>query len=119
MPLEEVGPDAEELVEWPDATARVQGNVIDGRIVLFDRFGNAITDISGEALRGREVERIFLRNTQELRLCEHYAQLAGDPRPGALVNSDGRLELALYGDSAQAKLGLRAGDSVRVLLRPL
>ena len=118
MPLEDVGPDAEDLVEWPDATARPQGNVVDGAIVLFDRFGNAITDIPGEALRGRKVERVYLRNTQELRYCQHYAQLAGDKRPGALVNSDGRLELTLYGDSAQAQLGLKPGDPVRVLLRP-
>ncbi len=116
--LEDVGPDAEELVEWPDATARVQGNVIEGRIVLFDRFGNGITDITGESLRGRAIERIYLRNTQELRVCEHYAQLAGDSRPGAIINSDGRLELTVYGESAQGRLNLQAGDTVKVLLRP-
>jgi S-adenosyl-L-methionine hydrolase (adenosine-forming) len=119
MPLEDVGPDAEDLVEWPDATARVHGNVVEGRIVLFDRFGNAITDIPGDALQDRAVEHIYLRNSVELRYCDHYGQLAGDAKPGALVNSDGRLELALYGDSAQAKLALRPGDPVRILLRPL
>jgi hypothetical protein len=86
--------------------------------VLFDRFGNAMTDISGDSLRHRTVERIYLRHSQELRFCDHYAQLAGDSRPGALINSDGRLELAVYGDSAQARLDLHSGDAVRVLLRP-
>ncbi|HKI99158.1 MAG TPA: SAM-dependent chlorinase/fluorinase [bacterium] len=119
MPLEEVGPDAEELVEWSDATAVLHGNVVEGRIVLFDRFGNAITDIPGDVIGDRSVERIYLRNSQELRYCDHYAQLAGDSRPGALINSDGRLELTVYGDSAQARLSLKAGDAVRVLLRPL
>jgi hypothetical protein len=118
MPLDDVGPDAEDIVEWPDATVRSQGNVVEGHIVLFDRFGNAMTDIPGEALRGRTVDRIYLRNAQELHFCDHYAQLAGDARPGALINSDGRLELTLYGDSAQARLSLRPGDPVRVLLRP-
>ena len=118
LPVEDVGPDAEDIVEWPDATARRHGNVVEGRIVLFDRFGNAMTDIPADALQDRLIERIYLRNAQELRYCDHYAQLAGDDRPGALINSDGRLELTLYGDSAQARLGLRAGDAVRVLLRP-
>jgi S-adenosyl-L-methionine hydrolase (adenosine-forming) len=118
MALDEVGPDTDDVVEWPDATAKPNGNVVEGRIVLFDRFGNAITDIPGDALQGRAVARIYLRNAQELRYCDHYAQLAGDARPGALINSDGRLELTLYGDSAQARLGLHAGDPVRVLLRP-
>jgi S-adenosyl-L-methionine hydrolase (adenosine-forming) len=118
MPLEDVGPDAEELVEWPDLPARAHGNVVEGRVILFDRFGNAITDIPGEALGGRTVEHIYLRNSEELRYCDHYAQLAGDARPGALINSDGRLELTLYGASAQERLGLRPGDPVRVLLRP-
>jgi hypothetical protein len=119
MPLDDVGPDAEELVEWSDATVRVHGSVVEGRVILFDRFGNGITDIPGDALKGRAVERIYLRNAQEVQYCHHYAELAGAARPGALVNSDGRLELTLYGDSAQARLGLHAGDPVRVLLRPL
>lgn len=118
LPLDEVGPDAEDLVEWPDSLTRVHGNVIEGRIVLFDRFGNAMTDIPGEALRGRTVERVYLRNSQDLRFCDHYAQLAGDSRPGILVNSDGRLEVTLYGDSARTRLGLHTGDAVKVLLRP-
>jgi len=118
MPLEDVGPDAEDVVEWPDTTVAGQGNVVEGRIVLFDRFGNAMTDIPSEVLRHRIVERVYLRNAQELRYCDHYAELAGDNRPGALINSDGRLELSLYGDSAQARLGLHTGDPVRVLLRP-
>lgn len=118
MPLEEVGPDAEELVEWPDTVAQLQGSVVQGHIVLFDRFGNAITDIPGAVLQGRAVERIYLRDTEQVRYCNHYAELAGARQAGALVNSDGRLELTLYGESAQAHLELRTGDPVRVLLRP-
>lgn len=118
MPLEEVGPDAEELVEWPDATAQPQGNVVDGHVLLFDRFGNGITDIPAEALLGRNVEHVYLRHTRELRYCDHYAQLAGDDVAGALINSDGRLEVTVYAGSAQDRLDLSPGDPVRVLLRP-
>lgn len=118
MPLEDVGPDAEELVEWPDVTARLQGNVVEGHVLLFDRFGNAVTDIPTEVLQGRAVDHVYLRHTEELRYCDHYAQLVGDNEAGALINSDGRLELTVYGGSARERLGLNPGDPVRVLLRP-
>jgi S-adenosylmethionine hydrolase len=119
LPLDEVGPDAEDLVEWPDQDASVQGNIVEGQVMMFDRFGNAITNIPAVALGQRKVERIFLRGSEEVRFCEHYAQLAGGERVGALINSDARLELTVYGDSLRERLGLRAGDPVRVLLRPL
>ncbi len=119
LPLEDIGPEAEDMVELPDARARLHGNVVEGQVALFDRFGNAITNIPAPALEDRTVERIFLRATEEVTLCDHYAQLAGQQRPGALVNSDGRLELACYGESARDRLHLRAGEPVRVLLRPL
>lgn len=118
LPLEEVGPDAEELTEWGEGEPEIQSNVVEGRIELFDRFGNAITTIPGAVLEGRAIDHIYLRNTDEVTWCDHYAQLAGANRAGAIINSDGRLELALYGDSARDRLGLRQGDPVRVLLRP-
>lgn len=118
MPLDDIGPDAEDLVEWPEEEAAAEGSVIEGSIVLFDRFGNAITNIPASALQDRRIERIFLRASREAYFCTHYAQLAGNSRIGALINSDHRLELALYGKSLQAKLELRTGEPVRVLLGP-
>lgn len=119
MPLEDIGPDADDLVELPDPRAKTGGNVVEGSIVLFDRFGNAITDVASQDLEGRIVERVILSSGVEAVLCDHYAQLAGGDRIGALFNSDGRLELALYGQPLRLRHNLKAGDSVRVLLRPL
>lgn len=118
LPLDEVGPEAEDLVELPDDKARLHGNVVEGQVVLFDRFGNAVTNIAPADYFGRTVERVVLRGQDTVELCHHYAELAGSGRLGALVNSDGRLELAVFGDSARHRAGLQAGDPVRVLLRP-
>jgi hypothetical protein len=118
MSLEEIGPEAEELVELPEQRPRRQGNVIEGAVVLFDHFGNAITNIAREELDDSLVERVVLNATLEARLCDHYAELAGIGRIGALINSDGRLELAVFGDSLQRMAGLHRGDPVRVTLRP-
>lgn len=117
MPLEEVGPEAEDLEHLPEREPAVQGNVVEGAIVLIDRYGNAISNIARRHVESRHIERVFLASGQEVMLCDHYAQIAGAQRPGALFNSDDLLEIALYGDSAHERLHLREGESVRVLLR--
>ena len=119
MALDEVGPEAEDLIELTERQAQVVGNLIEGSVMLFDRFGNAITDIPARALEDREVEKIYLRNSIEARFCAHYHQLAGNPVVGAILNSDGYLELTQYGESLQARFKLENGDPVRVLLKPL
>jgi len=53
----------------------------------------------------------------EARVCGHYAELAGVGTLGALWNSDDHLELALFGQSAAARHGLKAGQPVRVFLK--
>lgn len=119
LALEEVGPEAEDLVEMPEQAAYAKGNVIEGAVMLFDRFGNAITNIPAQAVGAREVEKIFLKKSHEARLCEHYAQLAGNPVIGAIVNSDGFLELACYSESLRDRFKVESGDPVRVLLKPV
>lgn len=119
MPLDEIGPEAEDMVDWPDPDAHMQGSVVEGTIILFDHFGNAITNILAEMLKDRIVEHIYLKTSIEVILADHYAEFAGGDTVGATLNSDGRLELALYGESIQERMDLDHGDSVRVLLRPL
>jgi len=116
--LDEVGPEAEDLVEWPDPQVKVQGNVIEGAVTAFDRFGNAATNIPSWALDDREVEHIYLKAAIDVTYCDHYAQLAGGVHVGAIVNSDGRLELTRYSGSLQQAMNIQVGDPVRVLLRP-
>lgn len=92
--------------------------MVTGEIIFFDRFGNAITNITRAGLEGREPERVLLDGREEADFCGHYANLAGEPgRPGALWNSDGNLELALYSDSISQKLKLREGDKVKLELK--
>ena len=119
MPLDEIGPEAEDMVEWPDPDAFLQGSVVEGTIILFDRFGNAITNILANMLEDRIVEHIYLNNSIDVMFANHYAEFAGGDTIGGTLNSDGRLELAIYGESIQEQMKLEFGDTVRVLLRPL
>jgi S-adenosylmethionine hydrolase len=117
MPLESIGTDAEDIVTLPEPQPTYSTGVIEGTVLFFDRYGNAITNISRADLESRPIDRVFLQSGMEAKLCEHYAQLAGTGRLGALWNSDGRLELSLYEQSLQQRLGLEAGEPVRVILR--
>ena len=95
----------------PEVRATDKGLV--GEILLFDRFGNAITNLGGAALAGLgELVRIVCRG-KEFRRVAHYAE-AGAQQAAAIVNSDGLLELSLYCQSAREALGLAEGDPVEV-----
>jgi S-adenosyl-L-methionine hydrolase (adenosine-forming) len=87
---------------------------IRGQIVLFDRFGNGITNIDVSDLAGLkgEIRTVECRG-HRFSLVDHYQ--AGNGRAGvAIINSDERLELAVFGRSAREEMGLATGDEVRV-----
>ena len=118
-PPEEFGPEAEELAELSEKPSHALGNVIEGEVVLFDRFGNAITNITRANLGARRVRRIVLRSETMIQFCGHYSEMAGSKNIGGLVNSDDRLELSVFAGSAREQHAIKAGDAVRVLLEPV
>ncbi len=97
------------------------GLVASGGIERFDRFGNAITNIPGDWVEpGMQVELAAEGSAAEgaregtfLPLLTHYAEGRGRPGLG-LVNSDRRLEIAVYEGSARRELKLQVGSRVRV-----
>ncbi|HEX7929082.1 MAG TPA: SAM-dependent chlorinase/fluorinase, partial [bacterium] len=118
MALDAVGGDAEDVVTLPETQpVYTTEGVVEGAVVLFDRFGNAITNISRADLESRIIDRVFLHGGMEAKVCGHYAELAGSNRVGAVWNSDGRLELSLFEQSLRDRLGLELGEPVRVILR--
>jgi len=117
MALDAVGSDAEDVVTLPEPQPVYAEGVVEGAVILFDRFGNAITNIARSDLENRPIDRVFLHGGMEAKVIEHYAQLVGTGRVGAVWNSDGRLELTLYEQSLKERLGLETGEPVRVILR--
>ena len=91
--------------------------MVDGEILFFDRFGNGITNISQSDLSAAVPEAVTLGNGEEAFFRGHYAEMAASPeRIAAIWNSDGRLELALYGQSLRQSRGFETGERVRVKL---
>lgn len=118
MSLDQVGEEAEDMVEFSLKPASKVGNLVEGEVVLFDRFGNAITNIPGDWLVGEPVERVVLKDTIMVRYSRFYSEVAGGDKMGAIINSDGFVELALFGESLQDSGLVHLGDPVRILIKP-
>lgn len=108
--LSELGPSvgAPVLLEEPTPTRR--GKAIEGEVVTVDRFGNLVTNISAEDVPAGAAVTVA---GERLVLSETYASV--DPgRLTALVNSFGRLEVAVRNGSASRRLGRGVGLPVEV-----
>ncbi|MBU3917570.1 SAM-dependent chlorinase/fluorinase [bacterium] len=85
-----------------------------GEIVLFDRFGNAITNIKSSDLEQLPSKSIIIKcRDDSFVLVDHYQQ-EKNQEAIALINSDGFLELSLYQSSAQQHFELKASAPVRI-----
>jgi len=96
---------------WPEA--RAVGGALAGVVLHVDRFGNLITSIRAGALAALGAEAAVRVGGRTLRVVSTY----GDLRPhaaGALVGSEGRLEIAVREGSAAAQLRARRGTPVVV-----
>ena len=89
---------------------------IRGEVISIDSFGNLITNISHDLLAGRP------NDSRACVVCGIYETFGiyhtyGEQAPGmlvALIGSSGRLELAIVGDNAAARLGVSVGTPVVV-----
>ena len=88
------------------------GDEISGEVIHIDRFGNLITNLRLEDL-GPEPQRAYfrVRDTMIAGITPHYA--AGDGIM-VLVNSGGRIEVALPGANAARTLQIGIGAEIRV-----
>jgi S-adenosylmethionine hydrolase len=99
-------------IEWPEAEVLPQR--IRGQVVEIDSFGNLITNVTADLLAGRPTDgRVcaICGIYETFGIYRTYAEQA----PGmlvALVGSSGRVELALVGDNAAARLGVSLGTPI-------
>ena len=94
---------------------RWKRDVLEGRIVHVDRFGNLVTDIEAEILGQGEGLEIAVGSTRIPGLSSSYAE--GGSLMG-IIGSFGTLEIAARDSSAAVALGADLGDAVRVFRRP-
>lgn len=97
---------------------RLEDGSLAGEVIHIDRFGNAITDVTDEDIRGlmggKQTTSVSIRiKDRVVPLREFYAQgPAGEL--SALINSSNLLELFVYLGSAAAAFGIKVGDGVKL-----
>lgn len=114
---EALGTPAEAYQHMAFPMVEMSGDVLSGRIIHVDRYGNLITNVTEATLAGfldgSEGVAITLAEHTVRRLADHYA--AG--KSGellALIGSSGLLEVAAREASAAKMLGVEVGRTVRV-----
>jgi S-adenosylmethionine hydrolase len=116
-PLTQVGRRVDQMLglKWPRAIVRARGSMIDGRVLLVDRFGNLVTNIDATELGLKPGPRATVKiGRKRLRGLEGSYQ---DVAPGKLlayVGSYGLVEIAVRDGSAASTL--RAGVGTDVML---
>jgi S-adenosylmethionine hydrolase len=102
-------------VRLPDLLPTVKDNVLHGEVVRFDRFGNAITNISGTVIQdfadGRPIT-ITLRDMSFSTIHKSYYE----GEVVSLIGSAGYLEFGLFMGSLREKMGLCKGDPVTIAI---
>lgn len=119
--LSALGPELKGWVRLEQAGVSRGEGFVEGRIVYLDRFGNGITNIAEEDLRGIPIGKGLRVLVGDFLVLDSLKKTYGEALPGeplALVGSSGFLEIAVRGASAKDKLGLQAGATevvVRVI----
>ena len=112
-PLEEIGAPVLDYQVLLLPIPKDRGPQLEGEIILFDRFGDAITNIPREQISERSFW-ILCKNRQ-FPFHSHYEAGAQNPEKLlALINSDRLLELSAYKGNIQKQSGLAIGEKVWV-----
>jgi S-adenosylmethionine hydrolase len=116
MSPDELGPPVAELAGMTWAEAQRMANHIDGEVIEVDSFGNLITNITRDMLRGVPTDESVTVTCDEHETQGIFKTYSDQPAMTlmALIGSSDQLELAIVGDSATMMLGVKVGAPVRV-----
>lgn len=93
------------LVELPPIESKIEADKIIGRVLYSDRFGNLVTSIKSDHLRGKGVEKIEIGDFS----IQGIVRTFGEVEIGEILayfGSSGRLEIAVRNGSALEKIGV-------------
>ncbi len=116
VPLERLGPAIADPVRLELPGSRREGDEVVGEVIGNDRFGNLLTSVTVDRVRGLAAGgavAVELAGRDLGIMARSYEEgLPGVPTP--IIGSAGRLEIFARNGSARAILGIGPGTSVRV-----
>ncbi|MCB1192945.1 MAG: SAM-dependent chlorinase/fluorinase [Leptospiraceae bacterium] len=102
------------ILRLPENAVEVSEKGVIGEIILFDHFGNAITNISKNEIDLFLSKGINIScQESNFEFVNHYKE-AKENSAVSLINSDNQLELSINCGSAKSTLNLKIGDKVVV-----
>lgn len=107
--LEVFGPVISDYIKLPDITPVEEHNRTYGRVIKFDRFGNAITNI--DKLPNRF--KVVFRGYEISEVCSNFME-GKKNRPNLIFGSFGYYELFIPQASLKDFLGIEVGEPVEV-----
>ncbi|MDJ0914899.1 MAG: SAM-dependent chlorinase/fluorinase [Desulfobacterales bacterium] len=112
----------ENVVRLTDVKAqRTTSGLLIGEVIVVDRFGNLITNITQQELaaylqsRGGHMPKFLIGDEAINGLMTHYADVENS-MPLAVIGSRGLVEIAINKGSAAAKFKVVKGDRVKVMV---
>ncbi len=120
VPLEDLGEciDPASLVQLEIPNCAVTGTGAVGCVQYVDRFGNLITNIPNNCIISNNWSLIISNSCDLIRIPS--GKTYSDSKPGdliAIIGSDGWLEIAVNGGSAESVLQLEVGDKIEIIYR--
>ncbi|GHC09376.1 SAM hydrolase/SAM-dependent halogenase family protein [Cerasicoccus arenae] len=115
--VSEVGPEISGLVTVPWPEPIYDDDEAHGRILYIDHYGNAITNLRQDELKGRYklANAVISLHPRRLSLLKAFSD-APQGQPLAYFGSGGLLEIAVNGGNAAQLLDLRLDQHVEVVL---
>jgi S-adenosylmethionine hydrolase len=111
--LDALGPAIADPVRLPIPRSSREGGQVRGEVIGVDRFGNAVTSITGADLAWLGAGPVGIRIGNLLAPVATAYSAASPGSPGAILGSQGRLEIFVRDGSAEALLGLTRGTPLR------
>lgn len=114
--FQSLGPKMHDWVRLNPVAAAWRGPTMIGRIIYLDRFGNALTNVRENQLRGCDPRGLSItagKRQGPFPLATFYHAVAPG-KPLGLIGSSGYLEIAINAGHAGRILGLKIGDEVTI-----
>lgn len=113
IPPSRFGPEIREFNQGSVPLPEKKNNSIEGEIVTFDHYGNAITNIPGAWFDPGQKYQIKVGKIVFSKISNFYQEVPVGS-PVALIGSGNTLELSIHGGSAKEEIGLKVGDRIQI-----